>query len=91
MSRPNPTTAEDDLAFLRAIAEGSGRPPLTLAVCYLAGGLLYGLQCLFHLGQATGVIRWPDLANLAFLVLISGSFLSILTWAILKDRRDGNT
>ena len=91
MSRPKPTTAEDDLAFLRAIAEGSGRPPLTLAVCYLAGGLLYGLQCLFHLGQATGVIRWPDLANLAFLVLISGSFLSILTWAFLKDRRDGNT
>ena len=42
MSRPNPTTAEDDLAFLRAIAEGSGRPPLTLAVGYLAGGLLYG-------------------------------------------------
>lgn len=91
MSRPKPTTAEDDLAFLRAIAEGSGRPPLTLAVCYLAGGLLYGLQCLFHLGQATGVIRWPDLANLAFVVLISASFLSILTWAILKDRRDGNT
>ena len=89
MSRPNPTTAEDDLAFLRAIAEGSGRPPLTLAVCYLAGGLLYGLQCLFHVGQVTGLIRWPELANLIFVVMITVSFLAVLTWAILKDRREG--
>jgi hypothetical protein len=80
---------EADLAFLRSIVAGDGRPPLTLAICYLAGGLLYGLQCLFHLGQASGLIRWPDLANLAFVVLISASFLAVLIWAILKDRREG--
>jgi hypothetical protein len=62
---------------------------MTLAICYLAGGLLYGLQCLFHVGQAAGLIRWPDLANLVFVVGISVSFLSVLTWAILKDRRTG--
>lgn len=82
------TTPEADLAFLRSIVDGGGRPSLTLAICYLAGGLLYGLQCLFHLGQMTGVIRWPDLANLAFVVLITLSFLAVLTWAILKDRKD---
>ena len=59
-------TPEADLAFMRSIVEGSGRPPMTLAVCYLAGGLLYGLQCLFHVGQVLGLIRWPDPANLAF-------------------------
>ena len=64
------TSAEADLAFLRSIVEGSGRPPMTLAVCYLAGGLLYGLQCLFHVGQATGLIRWPDPANLDLLTLV---------------------
>jgi len=80
---------EDDLAFMRSIVEGSGRTPMTLAVCYLAGGLLYGAQCLFHVGQATGLIRWPDPANLAFVVGISVAFLSVLTWAILKDRRTG--
>jgi hypothetical protein len=74
---------------MRSIVDGGGRPPLTLAICYLAGGLLYGLQCLFHVGQATGLIRWPDLANLAFVVGISLAFLSILTWAILKDRKSG--
>jgi hypothetical protein len=82
-------SAEADLAFMRSIVEGGGRPPLTLAVCYLAGGLLYGLQCLFHVGQAIGLIRWPDLANLAFVVMISVVFLSILTWAILRDRKSG--
>ena len=88
-AKPRPHSPEDDLAFMRSIVEGGGRPSLTLSICYLAGGLLYGTQCLFHVGQVTGVIRWPDLANLAFVVAISAAFLSVLTWAILKDRRDG--
>jgi hypothetical protein len=62
---------------------------MTMAVCYLAGGLLYGVQCLFHVGQATGLVRWPALATLAFVVMITVTFLLILTWAILKDRKDG--
>ena len=89
-AKPRLHSAEDALAFMRSIGEGGGRTPMTLAVCYLAGGLLYGLQCLFHVGQATGLIRWPDLANLVFVVGISATFLSILTWAILRDRRDGS-
>jgi hypothetical protein len=88
-AKPSLQSAEADLAFMRSIVDGGGRPPLTLAICYLAGGLLYGLQCLFHVGQATGMIRWPDLANLAFVVGISVAFLSVLTWAILRDRKDG--
>ncbi|MDQ8028378.1 MAG: hypothetical protein REJ23_06600 [Brevundimonas sp.] len=88
-TKPRLHSPEDDLAFMRSIVEGGGRPPMTLAVCYLAGGLLYGLQCLFHLGQVFGVIRWPDLANLIFVVGITATFLAILTWAILRDRKAG--
>lgn len=88
-AKPRLHSPEDDLAFMRSIVEGGGRPPLTLAISYLAGGLLYGLQCLFHVGQALGVIRWPPLANLTFVVMISVAFLAVLTWAILKDRKDG--
>jgi len=90
-AKPRLHSAEDDLAFMRSIVEGGGRPPMTLAICYLAGGLLYGLQCLFHVGQATGLVRWPDLANLVFVVGISATFLTILTWAILKDRKTGTS
>lgn len=89
MSKPRPHSAEADLAFMRSIVEGGGRPPLTLAVCYLAGGLLYGLQCLFHVGQIVGLIRWPDLANLIFVVGISLAFLIVLVWAIRTDRKGG--
>ena len=82
-------TPEADLAFMRSIVEGSGRPPMTLAICYLAGGLLYGLQCLFHVGQVIGLIRWPDLANLIVVVGVTVAFLAVLTWGILKDRKAG--
>ncbi|MGQ2992111.1 MAG: hypothetical protein ACT6RD_13105 [Brevundimonas sp.] len=89
-AKPRLSSPEDDLAFMRSIVQGGGRPPMTLAVCYLAGGLLYGLQCLFHVGQVLGLIRWPDLANLIFVVGITVAFLVILTWAILRDRKAGS-
>ncbi len=87
-AKPRPASPEADLAFLRSIVEGGdGGGFFTLGVAYLAGGLLYGLQCLFHVGQITGLVRWPDLANLAFVVGISLSFAAVLTWAVIKDRR----
>lgn len=85
---PRPPSAEADLAFLRSIVEGGGRPSITMAVVYLAGGLLYGLQCLFHIGQILGVIRWPDLANLAFVVGITAAVCIIIGWATIRDRRE---
>lgn len=88
-AKPRLHSPEDDLAFMRSIVEGGGRPAMTLAICYLAGGLLYGLQCLFHIGQVIGLIRWPDWANLAFVVGITVTFLVVLTWAILQDRKQG--
>ncbi|MBN8551764.1 MAG: hypothetical protein J0L52_02570 [Caulobacterales bacterium] len=88
-AKPTLQSAEADLAFLRSIVEGDRRPPMTLAICYLAGGLLYGVQCLFHLGQMLGLVRWPDLANLAFVVGITITFLVILTWAIMTDSKTG--
>lgn len=84
-----PRTPEADLAFLRAVVEGGPGGHLTLGVAYLAGGLLYGTQCLFHIGQIMGWARWPDLANLAFVVAISAAMLAALVWAVLEDRKAG--
>ena len=55
-----PPSVEADLAFLRSIVEGGGKASATMAVVYLAGGLLYGLQCLFHIGQIFGVVAARD-------------------------------
>lgn len=91
MSDKSRTTPEADLAFLKAIVQGGDNPKatLTLGVAYLAGGLLYGLQCLFHIGQAVGWVRWPGLANLAFVIGITAVFLIVLTWAVREDRKGG--
>ena len=92
MTDKSRNSPEADLAFLRSIVEGggnSGKAMLTMGAVYLAGGVLYGIQCLFHVGQITGVIRWPDLANLAFVIGITVAFLIVMTWAILEDRKVG--
>ena len=88
-NKPRLHSPADDLAFMRSIVEGDARVPMTLAVCYLAGGLVYGVQCLFHLGQVFGLIRLPELANLIIVVGFTATFLAILTWAILRDRKQG--
>ena len=81
-------TPEADLAFLRSVVSGGGPGGhLTLGVAYLAGGLLYGAQCLFHIGQIGGWVRLPDLANLAVVVGVPMAFFVVLTWAILEDRK----
>jgi hypothetical protein len=91
MTDKSRSTPEADLAFLRSIVQGGNNPKatLTLGVAYLAGGLLYGLQCLFHIGQVWGVVRWPDLANLAFVVAITVAFFIVLMWAVREDRKAG--
>lgn len=83
------TAAEADLAFLRGVIEGGGRPRLTMGVVFLVGGLLYGVQCLFHLGQIAGLIRWPAWANLTFVVMITAGVLAAIAWAVVHDRRVG--
>lgn len=92
-ANPKAPSPEADLAYLRSIVEGgggdSGKGMLTMGAVYLAGGLLYGLQCLFHVGQIAGVIRWSGLASLAFVIGVTVAFLVVMTWAILEDRKIG--
>lgn len=88
-SPKTPPSAEADLAFLRSIVERGGTPSITMGIVYMAGGLLYGLQCLFHIGQTWGVVNWPPLANLAFIVGINIAVCGAIVWAVIRDKRDG--
>ena len=89
MPANRPPSAEADLAFLRSIVEGRGRSSLTMGVVYLAGGLLYGLQCLFHIGQTFVLVDWPPVANLGFIIAINLAMVGAIAWAVIRDRREG--
>ena len=70
-----------------AVCGVSGRGMLTMGVAYFAGGILYGLQCLFHIAQMHGWILWPAGPSLAVIVGISVVFCGVLAWAVREDRR----
>ncbi|MFN3352329.1 MAG: hypothetical protein ACK4Z5_01870 [Brevundimonas sp.] len=89
MTETSRSTPQADLAFLRSIIEGgaSGRGMLTMGVAYCAGGVLYGLQCLFHIAQMHGWILWPAGPSLLFIVGVSVAFCAVLAWAVREDRK----
>jgi hypothetical protein len=84
------TQAEQDLAFLREVAEGGApKAAYTAGVIYFTSGLLYGFQCLFHIGQAIGWIRWPGWAVWTLIVLVLVGTIIPMIWATIHDRRAG--
>jgi hypothetical protein len=83
-------TVQDDLAFLRTIAEGGGeRGGIGVAggALYGAAGLLYGLQTLTYFAQEKGVVRLGELGNLTMAWLPTVLFLIMMTIVIIIDRR----
>jgi len=69
---------ESDLAFLKALVEEGSRSQMTGGAAFLAGGLLYGFQCLVQWAQAVGLIHPSDGFMLAFVIGITVTFLIVL-------------
>lgn len=80
-------SAQDDLAFLRGIVEGGGRPPKLMGELFVSGGLLYAAQTLYHWAQATGAIAPPPIVTLLVVVGVTTAFLAHMTYLIIRDRR----
>lgn len=78
-------SAQDDLAYLRAIVDGGGSQnsggPL-----FVAAGLIYGLQVLGHWAQGAGLLQLGDLGGLALLVGPTVLFLTVLAWVQIRNR-----
>ena len=85
------TTAHDDLAFMRELAERGQRGSITGGSLFVAGGLLYGLQCLYHWLQLRGVIDPPGPVNLLFAIGPTVVFLVVLVAVLWKDRKAGES
>lgn len=80
----------DDLAFLRAVAEGGGeRGGLGApgAALYGAAGLLYGVQTLGHFAQVRGVLVMPALGALLLAWGPTVIFAILMTVVIILDRK----
>jgi hypothetical protein len=76
----------DDLAFLRALAEGGGKSQRGTGAGLLAGGLLYGLQCFVGGAQAFGWLQLSDRFSALFAAGITLAFLLALAWSIWSYR-----
>lgn len=81
--------AESDLAFLKALVEEGSRSQMTGGAAFLAGGLLYGFQCLVQWAQAVGLTRFSDGFMVVFLTAITVSFLIILGVVVWRERGVG--
>lgn len=71
-------TARDDLAFMRAIVEaGNNRTAMAGGEAFVAGGLIYGGQCLVQWLGTTGLL---PLSKLGWLVSSLGPTIIFLAW-----------
>lgn len=78
---------QDDLAFMRSMAEG---PPLRWEMfgqTYLVAGLIYGAQCLFHWCQIQGWIVLAPMPALIISLSFTGVFLAFLAWMLWRRGR----
>lgn len=87
------SSAEGDLAFMRAIVEESGTYDRSFGINYFAAGLLYGLQCFANGILLLGSIEAPSWVWLMIGVLPTVLFLSvnILTIWINRDHPFGTS
>lgn len=79
-------TTREDLAFLRALAEGPEQPNRTMGPALFAAGLIYGFQVLVQWAAAAGLIALHGLAYMLFIIGCSVAFAIALTVLILKNR-----
>ncbi len=80
-------TIRDDLAFMRSLAESGGRTQWAGGAIFVAGGTLYGLQCLVQWTQAAGLIVMSPPLTLSFIIGITVVFLIALGTVIVRGRK----
>lgn len=84
-------SVQDDLAFLRGLAEGSqerGGLGVAGGALYGAAGLLYGLQSFAYVIQERGWIAFGGLGNLILAWAPTVVFLVLMTVVIIKDSKN---
>ena len=83
-----PTSAEGDLAFMRAIVEETGTHDRSLGINYTAAGLLYGAQCLANGVLLLGEIEASAMVWLAIGILPTVLFIMVNVYSVWKAREN---
>ncbi|BCW87377.1 hypothetical protein sos41_05060 [Alphaproteobacteria bacterium SO-S41] len=84
-------TAEDDLAYLRALVAQGRRAPLTGGSIFVATGAIYGLQSLIYWAELRGLIAIPQSVHHVLGLGPTVLFVALLTWVLWRDRGQGPT
>lgn len=83
----DPQNLQQDLAFMRALAEGGvSRNQPQFGAIYLAAGLCYGAQCLFGFGQYMNMVQVSGTVSTAAHAGFTIIFLIILTVVLVRYR-----
>ena len=82
-------SARADLDFMRGIVQPSPGTFALTGEVYVAGGLLYGAQLLFHWGEIAGWLRPAPPVTLAVVVGVTTLFLAALAWSLYRHRGQG--
>jgi hypothetical protein len=90
MSLKTPS-AQDDLAFMRALVDSAGGSglPVAFGEGYFAAGLIYGLQALSGFIQMVAHIPYFSNLSLVFGVGPTLIFIAALVWIIRRHRGEG--
>lgn len=81
-----PTSAQDDLAFMRSLVDTTGNFQRSFGEAYTAAGLCYGLQMLLHAAQGIGWIADAPMVGLVIGLAPTAVFLVLLAWIIHRNR-----
>ncbi|WP_140984890.1 hypothetical protein [Asticcacaulis tiandongensis] len=76
-----------DIAYVRSLVGEGTRAQLNGGVVLIAGGVLYGLQCLVHWLHFAGLYAFSDMAHLINGILPTVLFLIVVAVVMWRDRR----
>jgi hypothetical protein len=84
-----PTSAQDDLAFMRSLVERPGNFQRSFGEAYFAAGLCYGVQMLLHAAQGAG---WIGDGTISLVIGLGPTavFLVLLAWIIHRHRGEAS-
>ena len=77
--------AREDLAFMRALAQGPDKPNRLMGQALFAAGLIYGFQTLVQWAAEIGVIPLAGLAYGGLIVACNLVFFAVLGLVILRE------